>query len=133
MKPILFLTLVVTMLPGPRFSAQKSSRDESIRFTLPVGVEAGSCRVQYAIVGPFGGYGGFIRHTLSASEFEIETVHEGTAVEGLKAVISCSGYHLETVTLDSAAVSSRRTIHLDLQSLGTIPFLGLVRGFRSSP
>jgi len=50
-------------------------------------VETGSCHLRYFLVGPFGGYGGFARPRLDASEFEIETVHEGEAVERLQVIL----------------------------------------------
>src|SRR5947207_7458890 len=108
MKSIVFLSLVVTMLPNPRFRAQNSSTNDPIRLTLPTGFESTNCQFRYFLVGLFGGYGGFARPKLNAAEFEIETVHEGAAVARLKAVLYCSGYQVQTVTFDSlAALVSR--------------------------
>jgi hypothetical protein len=130
MKNIVFLTLVVMMLPNPRFWAQNSAGNDPIRVLLPAAVEPRSCQFNYFLGGPFGGYGGFARPKPYASEFEIETVHEGTAVENLKAVLYCSGYQLQTITFDSLP-SAGRTLQPNWKPLGTVRFLGLVRGLIS--
>jgi len=87
MKRIICLTFAFMMLPSPQSLAQHSSGDDTVRVILPRGVETGSCHLRYFLVGPFGGYGGFARPRLDASEFEIETVHEGEAVERLQVIL----------------------------------------------
>ena len=131
MKTAILVASVVTMLPSPRVWAQNPAGHDPIRIMLPAGVEPRSCRLQYFLVGPFGGYGGSAQTKLDAAGFEIETVHEGTAAEGLKAVLYCSGYQLQTITFDSFPASAGRTVQLTLKPLGTLPFLGLVRGLNS--
>jgi hypothetical protein len=86
MKHITWFTLAVMMLPGPHSRAQLFSSDDPIRLVLPPSINSRSCQLQYFLVGSFGGYGGFARPKPNASEFEIETLHEGTAAESLKAL-----------------------------------------------
>ena len=95
MKHVISCALTVMLLHGLHSRAQPPSGDEPIRVVLPPGIEPRSCQVQYFLVGSFGGYGGFARPKLNASEFEIETLHEGAAVESLKAALYCSGYQLD--------------------------------------
>jgi hypothetical protein len=128
MKRIIHLTFAVTMLPGPQCWAQHSSGDDPIRVVLPRGVETRSCRLQYSLVGPFGGYSGFARPKLDGSEFEIETIHEGEAVERLQVVLSCSGYQIETMTFNSLPDLDGRTVQVHPKPLGTVRFRGVVRG-----
>jgi hypothetical protein len=131
MKSFIFLILVVTMLSDPHFWAQSSSGNVPIRVILPQGLKPSSCQFKYFLIGPFGGYGGFARPKLNASQFEIETVYEGMAVESLKALLWCSGYQLQTMTFDSLPASANRTVQVNPTPLGTIRFLGLVRGLTS--
>jgi len=128
-KRIICLTFAVTTLPSPQFWAQRSSGDGPIRVVLPRSVETRSCRLEYFLAGPFGGYGGFARPKLDASEFEIETVHEGKAVERLQAILSCTGYQIQTIAFDSLPDLDGRTVHVHPKPLGTVRFRGVVRGF----
>jgi hypothetical protein len=128
MKRIIYFTLAVTMLPGPQSWAQHSSGDAPIRVVLPRSLETMSCQLQYFLVGSFGGYGGFAQPKLDASGFEIETVHEGQAVERLQVILSCSGYQIEAMAFDSLPDLDGRTVQVHPKPLGTVRFRGLVRG-----
>jgi hypothetical protein len=128
MKRIIYLTFAVAMLPGPHSWAQHSSGDDQIRVVLPRRVETKSCRLQYFLVGPFGGYSGFARPKLDGSEFEIETVHEGEAVERLQVILFCSGYQIETMAFNSLPDLDGRTLQVHPKPLGTVHFRGVVRG-----
>jgi hypothetical protein len=128
MKRIIWFALAVTMLPSADSLAQHSSGDAPIRVVLPHGVDVGSCHLRYILVGAFGGYGGFARPKLNTSEFEIETVHEGVAVERLQVVLYCSGYQIETMAFDALLDLPGRTIQVHPRPLGTVRFRGEVRG-----
>jgi len=128
MNRIIYLTCAVTLSLSPQSLAQRSSGDDPIRVVLPRSVEAGTCQFQYFLVGPFGGYGGFARPKLDASEFEIETVHEGKAVQRLQVILSCSGYQIETMAFNSLPDVGGRTVRVDPKPLGTVRFRGGVRG-----
>jgi hypothetical protein len=108
--------------------AQVDTRDDPIRVILPPSVDARSCQLHYLLVGPFGGYGGFVQPAVGASELEIETVHEGAAMERLSAYLYCSGYQLETIAFDSLPDLDGRNVQLDPKALGTVRFRGAVRG-----
>jgi hypothetical protein len=126
MKRIIYITFAITVLPGPQSWAQ-SSGDDPIRVVLPRSVETRSCQLQYLLVGPFGVYVGFARPKLDASEFEIETVHGGEAVERLQVILSCSGYQIETMAFDSLPDLGRH-VEVHPAPLGTVRFRGVVRG-----
>jgi hypothetical protein len=128
MNRIIYLTFAVTMSLNPQSWAQHSAGDDPIRVVLPRSVEAGTCQLQYFLVGPFGGYGGFARPKLDASEFEIETVHEGEDVQRLQVILFCPGYQIETMAFNSLPTLDRRTIAVHPKPLGTVRFRGVVRG-----
>jgi hypothetical protein len=128
MNRIIYLPLAVTLSLGPQSLAQRSSGDDPIRLVLPRSVQAGTCQLQYFLVGPFGGYGGFARPKLDASEFEIETVHEGEAVQRWQVILSCSGYQVETMAFNSLPDVGGRTVRVDPKPLGAVRFRGMVRG-----
>jgi hypothetical protein len=128
MKRIIWLTFALAMSPSPQSWAQHSSGDDPIRVVLPRRVDTKGCQLQYFLVGPFGGYGGFVRPKLDASEFEIETVHEGEQVERLRAILSCSGYQIETMAFESLPDLDGRIVQVHPRPLGIVPFRGVVRG-----
>ena len=128
MKRTIYLTLAVTMLPAPQSWAQHPPDRAPIRVVLPRTVEIMSCRLEYFLVGSFGGYGSVARPNLEASAFEIETVHEGRTVARLQFVLACSGYQIETMAFDSLPDVDGRTVHMHPKPLGTVRFRGLVRG-----
>jgi hypothetical protein len=123
------LLAVLALAAGP--AQVDPPTDTPIRLILPPGVDARSCQLHYFLGGPFGGYGGFVQPPLHASEFEIETIHEGAAVETLSAYLYCSGFQLETIAFDSLPDLNRRNVHLDPKALGTVRFRGAVRGLIS--
>jgi hypothetical protein len=125
---IIYLTLAVAILPNPESWSRYSSSDDPIRVFLPLSVEIRSCELRYSLVGSFGVYGGFVGPKVDASEFEIETVHDGDAVESLKAILYCSGYQIETMVFDSLPDLDARRIQLHPKPLGTVRFRGVVRG-----
>jgi hypothetical protein len=127
MKRIIYITFAITMLPSPQSWAQSAGNDP-IRVVLPRSVETRTCQLEYFLAGPFGGYSGFARPKLDASEFEIETVHEGEQVERLRAILSCSGYQIETMAFDSLPDLDGRIVQLHPRPLGTVRFRGVVRG-----
>jgi hypothetical protein len=114
--------------PGIVDSKSGGPGDDPIRVILPRSVDVRSCQLHYLLVGPFGGYGGFVQPAVGASELEIETVHEGAAVERLSAYIYCSGYQLETIAFDSLPDLDGRNVQLNPKALGTVRFRGAVRG-----
>jgi hypothetical protein len=130
---IICLTFAVTLLPSPQFWAQHSSGDVPIRVVLPRTANTSSCLLKYFLVGPFGGYGGFVPPKLDASEFEIETVHEGEAVERLQVILWCSGYQIETMDFDALPDVGDRTVRVQPKPLGTVRFRGVVRGLPVPP
>ena len=133
MTRIICLTFAVTLVPGPQSWAQRSSGDVPIRVVLPRTAKTSSCLLKYFLVGPFGGYGGFVPPKLDASEFEIETVHEGAAVERLQVILWCSGYQIETMDFDSLPDVGDRTVDVHPKPLGTVRFRGVVRGLPLRP
>jgi len=128
MNRIIGLTCAVTMSLGPHSWARHSTADDSIRMVLPPSVDSGTCHLQYFLVGPFGGYGGFARPKVDASEFEIETVREGEDAQRLKIVLFCPGYQIVTIAFKSLPDLASRTVHVHPKPLGTIRFRGAVRG-----
>src|SRR5207247_2599900 len=89
MKQFVSVSLALIIFATTISLAQRRFGDGPVIVTLPQGFDTRSCQFKYFLVGSFGGYGGFVQPKLQVSEYEIETVHDGIAVEKLKAFLSC--------------------------------------------
>jgi hypothetical protein len=128
MKQLVFVSLALTLSVTTMGRGQTRSDGGPIVVSLPQGFDTESCRLQYFLVGSFGGYGGVLQPKRDVSQYEIETVHEGAAVERLKAILYCAGYQAETIVLDSLHDVGGRHIQRHPKPLAPIPFRGVVRG-----
>ena len=128
MKQLVSLSLALMMFATTMGRAQTRSGDGPIVVSLPEGFDTERCRLEYFLVGSFGGSGGVVRPKRDVSQYEIETVHEGAAVERLKAILYCAGYQAETIAFDSLPDAGSRHIQMHQKPLPPIPFRGVVRG-----
>ena len=128
MKQFVSVSLALIIFATTISLAQRRFGDGPVIVTLPQGFDTRSCQFKYFLVGSFGGYGGFVQPKLQVSEYEIETVHDGIAVEKLKAFLSCLGYQTETIAFDSLRDVTPRKTQLQPRPLGTVRFSGMVSG-----
>jgi hypothetical protein len=128
MKQLVSVSLALMMFVTTTSRAQRRSDDGPVVISLPQGFDTTSCQLKYFLVGSFGLYGGFVQPTLQISAYEVETVHEGVAVEKLKAILYCSGHHIETIAFDSLRDVTPWRAQLQPRSIDTVPFSGTVRG-----
>jgi hypothetical protein len=131
MKWVVLLILAFVMSSSPRLWAQDVFGDAPIRFILPSRLDPGSCQFLHRLVGPFGAVGGLTRPKPNASEFEVATVYKVIPGESVKVVLYCSGGQLQTATFDSLPALAGRTVQLNPKQLGTVQFVGMVRGLSS--
>ena len=124
MKLGLALIVVAGVLAPPRQLAEQS---EPIRLIVEPARTDDRCELRYYLIGSFGGYGSF-----AAGNYEIPTVHQGAAVDRLKAYLQCPSYQVETVSFEALPPPGNREIRRQLKPLGTVPFYGRVRGLTQS-
>jgi hypothetical protein len=119
---------VAMLLPSRYCWAQRPAGHAPIRIVLPPRLQSTRCELRYSHrVSGNSAFTGF-DIKLNASEFEIETVHDGELVEALKAVLYCPGYQLQTLTFNSLPDAADRTVTLNPQPQGAIRLVGQVRG-----
>jgi hypothetical protein len=122
------IILTVVLVPSIS-SAQRDLPNGPIRIVVPRNIDMGTCKFQYLLFGPFGAYGGSVQSRSDVSEYRLETAHEGSAVESLRAFVACPGYQVEAIVLDSLAPSESRRLALSLKPLPSVRFAGVIRGF----
>jgi hypothetical protein len=128
MERLVCVSLALMMFATTSSLAQRRSADGPLIVSLPQGFDTRSCQLKYFLAGSFGGYGGFVQPKLQVSQFEIETVHDGIAVERLKAFLYCSGYQTETIAFDSVRDVARWKAQVQPKPLSTVRFSGVVLG-----
>jgi len=128
MKPLVSVALALMMFATTMSRAQQRSADGPVVISFPRGFDTRTCQLKYFLMGSFGGYGGFVQPKSQVSQYEIETVHDGIAVEKLKAFLYCSGNQTETIAFDSLRDVAPWKAQLQPRPLGTVRFSGVVRG-----
>lgn len=128
MRNIFFAVAVLCILATPNVRAQRRPPRISLPFRihLPEAVDTKGLEITYYLIGPFGGYGSFVRTKAGVHEYEIDTSYEGKPARSLKAVIYCPGYQMETLDYPSLAGFRERSAELRLKPLATVPFSGKV-------
>jgi len=128
MARVACVSLAFMMFATTSSLAQRRSADGPLVVSLPQGFDTRSCQLKYFLAGSSGGYGGFVQPKLQVSQFEIETVHDGIAVERLKAFLYCSGYQIETIDFDAVRDVAPWKTQVLPRPLSTVRFSGVVLG-----
>lgn len=106
------------------YGSQRESVERAVRLRFPEGPDLSGLSIQYFLVGPFGGFGSFVRTSADVREYAIDTWSEGQQASTLKVIFYCRGYRL--VLMNEAALAERRvgTVSIGLEPLGSLPLSG---------
>lgn len=128
MRNIFFVVAVLCILTTSHVRAQPPPPRSSLPFRihLPEAVDTKDLEITYYLLGPFGGYGSFVRTKAGVHEYEIDTSYERKPARSLKAVIYCPGYRMETLNYPSLADLREQSAEIRLKPLAAIPFSGKV-------
>jgi hypothetical protein len=128
MRNIFFAVAVLCIFATPDVRAQRRPPRISppFRIHLPEAVDTKGLEITYYLIGPFGGYGGFVRTKAGVHEYVIETSYDGKPARSLKAAVYCPGYQVETLDYPSLAGPWERDAELRPKPLATVPFSGKV-------
>jgi hypothetical protein len=104
--------------------SQHESTERVIRLRFPNGADLSGLSIQYFLVGPFGGFGSFVRTSPDVREYSVDTWRGGQQASTLKAIIYCRGYR--PVLLTESALAERRvgTVSIGLEPMGWLPLSG---------
>ena len=128
MRNVFVAVAVCCVLAAPGVCSQGRRRPaaHAFRVSLPECADTENLQIHYRLLGPFGGYAGFVRAKAGVREYEIDTSYEGKPARSLKAVIYCPGYQVETLDYPSLARLRSRSAELRLKPLATVPLSGKV-------
>ena len=119
--------LIFAVVAGivPMLTAQNAPPEHpKVLLTLPAGTKSEMAQVNYYMVGPFGGYGMWVRPDKNRTTYEIDASVEGQAARNLKAIAwlpSC-----EIITLDIPINADKAERELTCKALPSVDFTGQI-------
>ncbi len=125
-RSVLLAGLAAVGLSVALNGSQYESTDRAIRLRFPDAADLSGLSIQYFLVGPFGGFGSFVRTRPDVREYSLDTWRGGQRAATVKVIIYCRGYG--PVLLTESALADRRvgTLSIKLEPLKSVPLSGKV-------
>jgi hypothetical protein len=101
---VLFIGLA-GMLPQPAQTPKTAILLPSVSISLPPDVLSETVQISYFLIGPFGGYGGYITQRAGVHSYEIPTMVEGKAATEIRMIVYGSGCEIRQFVLPLAELS----------------------------
>jgi hypothetical protein len=110
---LVFLTFITLLLAAqatqkPEELAQKSAEAQtpqtasflpSVSISLPADVLSETVQISYFLVGPFGGYGGYVAQRTGVHSYEIPTMVEDKAATEIRMIVYASSCEIQQFVL----------------------------------
>lgn len=90
------LIVLLSLLPQ---TPKTASFLPSVSISLPPDVLSETVQISYFLVGPFGGYGGYVAQRTGVHSYEIPTVVEGKAATEIRMIVYASGCEIHQFVL----------------------------------
>ena len=79
---------------------QKPLNSPTVSISLPANIPSETVEIRYVLIGPFGGYGGYIEPRPSQTLYEIEASTGGKPAQSNKILVYAAGCKFQTIDLD---------------------------------
>jgi len=76
-----------------------------VSIALPPSVPSESVQVSYFLVGPFGGYGGYVAQQFNVTSYQIPTTVDGKRATEIRAIVYASGCEIQKLVIPLTAQS----------------------------
>jgi hypothetical protein len=103
---ILLISISAHFCPTP--SKQSPATSPTVSISLPANIPSETVQIRYALVGPFGGYGGLIEPKPNQTAYEIEASTEGKPANSIKILVYATGCKFKTFNLDLTQVPNTK-------------------------
>jgi hypothetical protein len=87
------------LLPQSAQTPKTASFLPSVSISLPADVLSETVQISYFLVGPFGGYGGYVAQRTGVHSYEIPTMVEGKAATEIRMIVYASGCEIQQFVL----------------------------------
>lgn len=121
---VLIFVLVTGLVPSQ--TAQEASPPPRPRVVLmlPTGINSETAQINYYMVGPFGGYGMWVKADKNRTAYEIDASVEGQAAGNLKVIAWLPG--CEIITLEIPIKTDKIERELTCKALSSVDFTGQI-------
>ena len=120
------ILLVMSAILSP--AAQTPSKLDDfplVSVLLPANIPSETVQISYALIGPFGGYGGHTKQRPGLQSYEISALIEGKTASEIRMIVYASGCEIKTFVLPVAR-GSRLTEEFECQSAATVQLSGQI-------
>ena len=90
------------LLPQSAQTPKTASSLASVSISLPPDILSETVQISYFLVGPFGGYGGYVAQRTGVHSYEIPTMVEGKAATEIRMIVYASGCEIQQFVLPLA-------------------------------
>jgi hypothetical protein len=95
---VLLIPISAHFCPTP--SRQSPATLPTVSISLPANIPSETVEIRYLLIGPFGGYGGFIEPKPNKTDYEIEASTQGRPANSIKILVYATGCKFRTFNLD---------------------------------
>ena len=95
-------SLLIVLLSLLAQTPKTASFLPSVSVSLPPGVLSETVQISYFLVGPFGGYGGYVAQRAGVHSYEIPTMVEGKDATEIRMIVYASGCEIQQFVLPLA-------------------------------
>jgi hypothetical protein len=125
--------VVVVIVLGATGAQGQGVAPKSVRLEFPETVNLTGLAIRYFLVGPFGGFGSFVRTQSDVRVYDVEASHAGQTARTLKAIVYCPGRRIVLISESGFGNGSAKTLPVNFETLGSVPLAGRVLVADSRP
>jgi hypothetical protein len=117
---VLLIAVSAHFCPTP--SKQSPATLPTVSISLPANIPSETVEIRYLLIGPFGGYGGYIEPRPGQRAYEIEAAVAGEPAKSIKILVYAPGCIFRTFELDltQAPISKQRFVCESLPSVSIV-------------
>ena len=123
-RSLLRIALLVAAVPVAAGQDSASQQPPRISFTLPADIPSETVQINYFMIGPFGGYGDFVRTEKGRSTYDILASVDGKPAANVKVIAYLRGCEIATLEIPMQDTTQSRSLSCKL--LGRILLRGQI-------
>ena len=123
-RSILRIALLVAAVPVAAGQDSASRQAPKITLTLPSDIASETVQINYFMIGPFGGYGDFVRTEKGRSTYDVFTSVDGKVAASVKVIAYLPGCEIATLEIPTQGTTLSRSLSCKL--LGRILLRGQI-------
>jgi hypothetical protein len=115
-RSILRIALLVAAVPVAAAQDSASRQAPTISLTLPSDIPSETVQINYFMIGPFGGYGDFVRTEKGRTTYDVVASVDGKAAANVKVIAYLPGCEIATLEIPMQGTTLSRPLSCKLLS-----------------